>query len=334
MVFNEESQREIAFRTRTNVKEINNKYYKIEILKPVEDYYSLRDDIFNTLIPSFIILSMTIVLFNLFLSGYFFKPFNAIMNQMKSFKIGHSSKIEKVNTTTAEFHTMQNLFSSMLDKIEADYRGLKEYTEDMAHEMQTPLAIMRNKIENMISDPDVMEKSSSEIQTIYSEINHLTNLGSSLNLLTKIGNREFVNRETLHTKEILEKHIESVIELANLKTLDIVSDLSAEHTMDIDPLLFDVLIKNLIKNAINYSEKNGLVQIVSDKDKLEITNQGKQPEIDVEKIFDRFSHSPSSKKSLGLGLAIAKKICDTNGLTISYSYHDGKNKFTISDLPV
>ena len=93
---------------------------------------------------------------------------------MKTYKVGSYGKVKKVNTSTLEFNKMQDLFHDMIYRIEDDYKRLKEYTEHMAHEIQTPLTIIRNKTENLISDNSVMDKQSENVKIIYEETNHLS----------------------------------------------------------------------------------------------------------------------------------------------------------------
>jgi signal transduction histidine kinase len=312
-----------------NVIEIEGEYYKISMIKSVEDFLRLKDDIFESLIPAFIILAIGIVLFNYLLSGYYFRAFNKILNTMKTYKIGKGENLTRVKTNTVEFNKMQNLFNQMIDRIEEDYRNLKEYTENMAHEIQTPLAVIRNKTENLLSSESVMNQHSDDIKRIYEETNHLSKLSNKLNLITKIENKEFNNLQKVWTKPQIEKHLESVNELVDLKEHTIETDLSEDHYLNIDPFLLDILLKNLLQNAIKYGSKEGPIRILTDSNKLEVSNYGEPVKQNGDDLFKRFTGNRNHKKSLGLGLSIIKKICDVFNLKITYKYEDNQNKFII-----
>jgi len=248
---------------------------------------------------------------------------------MRLFKIGGSKKLEPISTTTTEFAKMQLLYQEMIDKIETEYYTLKEYTENMAHEIQTPLTLIRNKAENLISDEEVMKNHSAAVKTIYDETNHLSKLGTALNLLTKVEHGEYSNKIELKTKPVIEKHIESITELTGLKGLEMMSDLNDEHELIIDPLLFDIIIKNLLRNAIMYGNNSGPIKLFSDKNRLSISNFGEKLPFEEEKLFTRFHGHSSSKNSLGLGLALVKKICDLNSINILYKFEEQQHTFIL-----
>jgi len=325
--FADERQR---FRTKTVVLTVDGTHYRASMIKPVEDYLRLRDDIFGSMIPAFILLAAGIVTFNLLISGYLFRPFNAILDAMRTYSVGEPSDLEKIRTSTKEFNKMQHLFSRMTERIESDYRRLKEYTENMAHEMQTPLAIVRNKLERFLDDDEVMDEHGSEVKIMWDEINHLSRLGNTLNLITRIENREFQDYQSVRTKPVITKHVNMVEEFASLKSLDIRTDLSDEHRIRIDPYLLDILLKNLLWNAVRYAETEGPIRVRTETDVLIVSNYGPPLDFPPEELFERFQGGDENEDSLGLGLALVKKICDMNSLAIRYEYDDRQHIFRVS----
>lgn len=316
---------------KTVILEVDSLYYKAIIKSPMDDLVKLKDDIFGALIPAFILLALAIVIFNYLLSGYFFRPFNKILGSMKTYDVGQKTPIDQIETSTIEFRKMQELFLQMIERIEFDYQNLKEYTEHMAHEIQTPLAVILNKTESLIADEEVMKKQKDTVKTIYDEVTHLSKLGSGLNLLTKINNREFTKAEKIVTKPFIEKHVTSVTEMAQLKSLVIETSLNEDHTFFIDPFLLDIILKNLLRNAISYGKSDGPIQIKTDKKALIISNYGQAADIAEEKIFERFYRNHKNKSSLGLGLSLVKKICELNQLNINYVYENGQHIFKIEN---
>lgn len=316
------------FRKKTFYMEQDGSFYKVSILKSIGDFYRLRDDIFEALLPAFFVLVIVIVVFNYFLSGYFFKPFNLILNHMRAFKVGQK-KVDHVETSTTEFIRMQNLFSKMVNTIDEDYNNLKEYTENMAHEIQTPLSIIRNKTENLLADEDLMAHHGHDVKTIFDETNYLSRLGQALNLFTKIENREFSNPQDIKTEAVIRKHLSAVNDTIQMKNIKVETELSATHTLFLDPSLLDILLKNLLRNAIQYASSDGPLTVATTADSFTISNYGDPLPFPEEKLFIRFQHNNNSKKSLGLGLAIVKKICDLNNLNLAYNYHEKQHIFTI-----
>jgi signal transduction histidine kinase len=330
LIYNAEIEEMQLFRKRTIIFEEKGVIYKLAITKSLEDFNRLKNDIFGALIPSFIILAVAIILFNSLLSGSLFKPFNKILSQMRTYKVGSGASVKSVNTTTTEFRKMQQLFHEMVDRIEHDYRNLKEYTENMAHEIQTPLTIIRNKTENLIADEALMGQHASTIKIIYDETNHISKLGNTLNLFTKIENQEFSNQEQIHTRAVIEKHLDSISEEARLKSLKVEKDLSEQHNLFIDPLLLDIVLKNLLRNALRYGSQEGPIKIKTTAGSFSISNYGSPLEEEHERLFERFYRANGKQTSQGLGLSLVKKICDLNNLIISYKYENNQHLFSVA----
>lgn len=330
-IYDAELEVERIHKKKVALLKVDGRYYEAIMTKQIEDFMRLREDIFGSLIPAFILLAVSFVVFSYLLSGYYFRPFNKILELMKTYKVGQGAEIKSVNTSTLEFNKMQDLFHEMIYRIENDYKRLKEYTEHMAHEIQTPLAIIRNKTENLISDNSVMDKHSETVKIIYEETNHLSKLGTTLNLLTKIENNEFNNAVNVYTKPVIEKHISAVSEIIQLKSLAIETELSADHSLFIDPILLDIIIKNLLNNALNYASNDKPIIIKSTKNEMTFSNTGEVLPLPEDKIFERFQKNGNSRSSLGLGLALVKKICDLNNLQISYQYLNSIHSFIVKD---
>lgn len=320
----------MLFRSKTILVETSKGRFVYTMYKNINDFDKFRHGIVRTIINTFFVLALMLTLFSLFLSGFLFRPFHQLLALMSRYKIGDNLNLPSVKTSTSEFIKMQQLVQNMISRIEDDYKKLKEYTENMAHEMQTPLAIIRSKTEVFISDEELMSRYASTVKVIYDEATHLSNLGSTLNLLTKIENGEYNRVEVLKTYSIIQKHIETVREMFDLKKLQLEIDLDKNHTLSLDPLLFDVMFKNLLKNALRYTPANQSVRIITSNGTLTISNYGEPLSFNSSKIFNRFIRCQDEKTSLGLGLALVKQICDLNHLKISYVFANHQHSFTIT----
>lgn len=318
------------FKMKTILLKTNKHVFEYTMSLNIDDFNKLKLGLMENSKWAFSILALAIVLFSFFLSGFLLSPFHRILQQMDSYKVGKNAKSSPVKTTTQEFIEMQSLFEKMVSRTEDDYLKLKEYTENMAHEIQTPLAIIRNKAEILIADENVMEKHTNTVKAIYDESNHLSNLGNALNLLTKIENGEYNNIIQIQTKDIIERYVDSVKEIIELKDLKIELSLSKEHQLLLDPFLFEILLKNLIRNSIRYGTDKGPIRISTNETEFTISNYGDPLGASPEKIFERFYTSSSSSSSLGLGLSLVKKICDLNHLSIKYSYESDQHIFRIT----
>lgn len=329
LILNEDLDENQIYRQKSVVFKANDHFYILKMLININDFTKLKTDIAHRIVLSFIILALIIILFSAFMSGYLLKPFHKILDQLNHYKVGKGLTDHEVKTSTLEFIKMKFWFKRMVNRTEDDYRKLKEYTENMAHEIQTPLTIIRNKTERLISDEQVMKSHKDSVKAIYDETNHLSKLGTTLNLLTKIENGEYANTINLKTKDIILKHIDSISELLDLKSLKIDVNLNNEHSLLIDPFLFDIVLKNLLRNAVRYASNKGPIKVETNDDCLIISNHGEKLDVDNHKIFERFYTSDQSNNSLGLGLSLVKRICDLNRLHIEYDYQHNTHFFLI-----
>ena len=189
--------------------------------------------------------------------------------------------------------------------------------------------MLYNVTENLIADEILMQQHASSVKIIYDETNHLSKLGNTLNLITKIENQEFSNRMQIATKTIIEKHLESISEVASLKALKIENELSDQHTIFIDPFLLDIVIKNLLRNAIHYGTAEGPIKVKTTMNSLSVSNYGPPLGEAPEMLFERFFKKNGTGASQGLGLALVRQICQLNDLTVSYKYEAKQHVFTI-----
>jgi two-component system OmpR family sensor kinase len=94
-------------------------------------------------------------------------------------------------------------------------------------------------------------------------------------------------------------------------------------------VLADSLFTNLLTNAIKYNSQQGEILITLDSNKFEIRNYSRNGSLDKEKIFRRF-YKEDNADSLGLGLSIAKKICDYYSIGINYKYGESYHSFILT----
>ncbi len=326
---NEYTQREQIYRKKITYLEVNGRAYKLEMINDADELYRFRDDVFHIVLPVLFVLVAALFLANYLLSGYLLDPFRKILKQMATYKIGQAVPVEPIRTSTYEFDKLKQLYETMRCRIESDYFQLKEYTENMSHELQTPLSIIQNKSESLLTTTDLDEEHMRSLKTIYDETVQLSRLGKALNLITRIENQEFQNIQNLPTGPVIEDHIDRVKEMADMKSIIFDKELDESHSLQIDPGLLDIMLRNLIKNAIRNAPGGTSIEVRTTGSTMEFINEGEPADFPEEKIFDRFRKG-SGQHTLGLGLAIVRRICEISGLEIVYRYVDGKHRFMIS----
>ncbi len=200
------------------------------------------------------------------------------------------------------------------------YLQQKQFTENVAHELQTPLAIAINKLDQFTQNKLLTEKQLSEIDQIYRSLNHSVKLNKSLLLLSRIENNQFPERSNVNINSLILKTADDLAEIYEYKNIELIIDNKEDCFIFMNETLSEILISNLLKNAFIHTESSGRIIIQITKNKLFVKNSGEKY-LDGGKIFEHFYKSPDKKEnSTGLGLSIVKSICSLYRFDISYQF--------------
>lgn len=278
------------------------------------------------LVMSFIFM---IFILNRYVFANVWSDFFTSIKKIDKHDIKSQKKIEFNQSEIEEFDKLNEVLSSMVLRIQKDYLNLKELTANTSHEIQTPLAIIKSKAELLLQAENLTEKQLKEIYSILNTTERLSKLNQSLLLITKIENNQFEESQIVNIKEILQKHIENFQMLFESSNTKLNTDIS-EGSVKINPVLFDILITNLLKNAIIHGQSKGDISIIFTKNILQISNYGETLSFHPDLIFTRFAKGANKQNSNGLGLEIVKKICDYYSIPINYSFFNEKHCFEIN----
>ena len=287
------------------------------------------------LITFCVITFLLVILFiaNRFLLGKLWKPFNNTLEQLKEFNLSGKNKIQLQSTDIDEFTALNKTVLLMTEKVSNDFELLKNFTENASHEIQTPLAIIQTKIELLAQSENLDEGQMNILQSLNEATTRLSKLNQSLLLLTKIENAQFVNTEQVNMSLLVLRYVENFEELAESKNIITTIKVDSDQYVEINETLAETLISNLIINAIKHNQINGSIGIILDGKLLTISNSGPIPKRGTIEFFERFKKDAESGDSLGLGLSIVKKICESYGFPISYNYTADRHVVTVQFIP-
>lgn len=255
-------------------------------------------------------------------SGRLFKPFRKTLEKIGNFQLHKKEYVPAEKTGVKEFNDLNRFVEEMTRKAVSDYKNLKEFAENASHELQTPLAIAKGKLE-LLSETDLTEEQYKYIESLEKSVKKLSRLSESLALLTKIENHEFQNDEKVNLSDLISDSLEAFEEFIALNNLAVETDIRNDVDINMHPVLADILWTNLFQNAVRHNVENGKIKIVLNEEELIISNTGEDPEVEPEQLFERFRKAEQSSESIGLGLSIIKRIVDQNNLSILYSYEKG-----------
>ncbi len=298
-------------------------YYVLTIQKSLLEF---QDMILAMILTEATFVILLLVGFNLMsnrIQQSLWTPFYSILDRIRSFQL-NSKKIDEPETTEIdEFREMGDSVTQMTGRIRRDYEHLKEFTENASHELQTPLAVVRSKLERVFSHPDLTEEQASLMGEAYEAANRMERINKALLLLARIDNRQYRETENVNLSDLLDKELELVRERLELHKINTVIDLEENLTIHMNAYLAEVLVRNLVANAIKHNNDGGTIKINLDSGKLWISNTGPAPTIDPERLFERFTKANPASSSLGLGLSIVKSICDFSRFGVKYTYSSG-----------
>ena len=321
---------QVPFRQLEHVVNINGIHYQILIRKSQEQKLALITNIATSMLLVFAGLLLATLIFNYVISKRLWKPFRTSLQKIRNIELQKMADIHFEPSGIREFNELNASLNSMTDKIQKDYINMKEFTEDAAHEMQTPLAVAHTKLELLLQDAHLDASHTEAVVQASAALNRLSKLNQSLLLLAKIDNNQYDASVPINLADTTRKYLNLFDEMIRHKKIIVETNIREEFECRIHPFLADSLISNLIGNAIKYNRDYGKLIITSDQHTYCISNTSHLTGIDPDNVFRRFkSASVTRSDSNGLGLAIIKKIADTHQLSVSYRHENDMHIFCL-----
>ncbi len=328
----------IKHRVLTQAFVYDNQLYSIDIGEGLNAYDQLNITIRKFTIWIMIAVVLISILFDLLFARLLLRPFNKIVNE-KLRDVQHPSTFNPhpVKTSTTEFSHLDKSINEMMLKIRETFETERQFITNVSHEILTPISILKNRIENMISDPGIPDSVVERMVDSQKTLSRLTKVVRSLLYISKIENAQYVKNESADLELIVREIFEELEELMQVKGITISNEWKDKFIFSSCNLsLIHTLLFNLITNAIKYNSDSGKITAIGmfENDfyvvSISDTGDGISPN-QLPYIFDRFKRfRPEDEMSYGLGLPIVKTIADFHGIKISANSELGKGStFTI-----
>jgi signal transduction histidine kinase len=308
---------------------VSGKNYNVYISQSQEATENLMQLIASITLGLVLLLLFILFIVNRFILNKLWHPFNTTLAKLKEFDINKNQKLQLNTTKIDEFIDLNYAVTKMNESVIRDYNALKSFTENASHEIQTPLAIVNTKLELLIQSENFTAAQMQNIQTIHNEINRLSKLNKSLLLLTKIDNHQFEEKEEVDIVKIITTLLNNYDELFTAKKINLIKEMETTVFILMNETMAQVLVSNLINNAIKHNIDNGTINIFLNNTFLLITNTGTALQNYHANMFERFKKDKMDSDSLGLGLSIVKRICDLYNFTVTYNYENNLHSIKI-----
>ena len=295
-------------------------YYQVSILKN----QSQSDSLIKKIVIMNVGFAMLFFLIMFFVNRHSIKSalsvFYSTIRKLEDFEL---SKLQTLTLEIAEVQEIKKLndvFEKMATQIYNDFEAQKEYTENVSHELQTPLAIISSKADELMQADNLSKEQMEQLALLLETTNRLSKINQALIFLTKIDNRFYTQGSSFSLNDLIKEKLQIFDTAIQKKDLKLELDLSDITQVYMNPYLAETLIINLIKNAIIHNSCGGVLRIHLSNNILIISNSGSPLSFPEKDIFKRFIRSDDSKKNLGIGLSIVQRICELYTFKIAYTY--------------
>lgn len=325
----DDDDEKLTFRELQCQIKLSDKTYEIKISHSLSEGKEIGEYIASTIIIFLFFSLIVLFVLNGIISKRIWSPFYNTLSRIKLWTVKENAPFHFKHTNIDEFNELNATVIGLTKKIKDDYSNLKEFTENISHETQTPLAILSSKIEMLMQENNYSEKQKKLLSESYQSIQRLKKLNETLIILTRIENNKFVGIEKVNLLSAIKSKITELNDFIEAKKININLDLMSIEK-EINPTLLNVLLNNLIINAIKHNlPEKGFINIILNQQGLSIKNSALNNKIDEKHLFERFKPYSTDENSIGLGLSIIKKTTDILEWKINYHYQDNIHEFKI-----
>ncbi len=301
-------------------------YYELKLMISILE----RDDMVEAMLwylgaLFLLFLICTSIGIQLVLKGVF-RPLHRLLDWLHCIQPGKEVPPLDNPTKIREFRQLSDAALDMGNRSYKAYEEQKQFIENASHELQTPLAIVRGKVE-LLAESEGMTEQQDEI---YATLGRAVKLNKSLLLLSRIENGQYTEMEDVSVDEILDELLPDLMDIYEHKQVRLIRKREEQpFIIRCNHSLAQILVSNLVKNSLLHNREGGELQVLTTPTSLVIKNTGDVP-LDGEKLFRRFYHGMDGKKdSTGLGLAIARSIALSSLLKLTYEWQNGMHAFRL-----
>ena len=302
--------------------------WRLTVMTPIYE----RNEVISTILVATLVLLVIMLLVVMGVFAWVFvrhtRPLYRVLNHLDSYAIGKRQALDN-DTDVTEFQRLNESVTACLERIEEVYERERRFIGDASHELQTPLAICQNRVEMLMEDETLTESQMIELGKLQQTLSELIRLNKTLLFLSKIENNQYIERTEVNINTTLHLQLEVLSEVYTSKGIDVRLYEKGQYTLMVNAELMTALVSNLLRNAYLHNKPQGTIDVYVTENALSIANTGDEPSLDTKRLFDRFYKATHEKHSNGLGLSIAKAICEASHLAIHYSYEGDKHIFTV-----
>lgn len=291
-----------------------NQGYQLEIGSSLSEVNDL-----TFIIRLFIIIVLVVILLVTFLADtvyieYLLKPFYKIIDT-KIRRVNEPEAFDHtpINAKSRDFRELDLVLNQMMDRIGELFKKEKQFISNVSHELLTPIALLKNKFENLLQNDSLDDNAIDKIAGALKTLDMLKKIINNLLLISRIENNQYEANEKIIFKEILNDLQEDLQDRIEDKEIQFSNQIKHDFVFTGNKTLIHILIYNLVINAIKYNRPQGSIIVEDGFNNSQYFISIKDSGIgmntaQMEKVFNRFARISSDQDGQGLGLAIAESI--------------------------
>jgi len=322
----------LAYRVLSFTFTKNQKNYLLEIGKTTASINQYNDALQRFALYVLIILIALSIIIDLIFIRRLIKPLGQIIKlRLANTRFPFKRNQQVIKTNTYDFKYLDQSLISLMNQINETFEKEREFTANASHEFMTPISILQNKMENLLTEEVEAEAIPEHIVDMMRTLERLKKISRSLLLISRIENEQFSKQEQVVPLELITEIVEEIGHRLEEKNIRI--DIDIKHNKKQDQMNHDLLFQlfyNLINNAIKFNQENGYIRIAdhfeNGKYAILVNNSGFGiPAAEIPNIFDRFKKTGHAENTgYGLGLAIVKSIASYLNLSIAVTSSPGQ----------
>lgn len=302
-------------------------YYELKVATPTFEKDDLFQAIMGWTVVLYVLLMVTVVGLTVWVFHRNMRPLYSLLHWLDGYVPGRAHAPVPNDTRITEFRRLNEAAQQAADRADDLFERQKQFIGNASHELQTPLAVLGNRIEWLLDSQGLTEEQMRELFKMQRTLRQAVRLNKTLLLLTRIENRQF--------PECVDVDLVPMIREQALLYDEVYADSEAVARVEtpdtfivrMNESLASTLVSNLLRNAYLHRE-GGEVRIVLQGRSLTVSNDGTGP-LDADHIFDRFYQGNKREGSTGLGLALVQAVCRYYGLAVHYRFEQGRHIFTV-----
>lgn len=302
-------------------------YHEVEVYVPTIDKADLKEMLFYWIMFLSVAIMLSIATLNVFTVKRSMRPLYNLMRWVDDYRLGHGSTVGDNPTRISEFTHISDAVARLMERSDKLFANQKIFIGNASHEMQTPIAVCKNRLELLLEEGELNEMQTEEVVKTLGTLNSLSKLNRSLLMLCKIENGQYSDIETVDIVEVVVPIVDDLQTVSADKHIHVEQTVAAPWLISMSRQLSTVLVSNVLKNAFVHNAEGGDVKVRIDAGGMVVANTAVGDALDTEKIYTQFYHTPGNKSSIGLGMSLVKAVCDFYHINIRYRFEDGLHVF-------